>query len=190
VNSSALPVRARYRARLETELRGNAAAPQLFIMQGNGGTVAAKHAAHAAVQKVMSGPASGVMAAVATSCAAGFANVITYGMGGFSTDVGLVRDGAAAVSSALELEYAMPLRVPLVGVHTVGAGGGSIAYVNDAGLLMVGPRSAGATPGPICYGRGGTAPTITDANLVLGRLNADKLLAVENKISLVEFSRV
>ncbi len=190
VNASVQPVLARYLARLEAELRSNAAAPQLLIMQGNGGTVAAKYAAQAAVQTVMSGPASGVMAAVATSCAAGLRNVITYDMGGTSTDVGLVRDGAAAVSSELELEYAMPMRVPLVDVHTVGAGGGSIAAINEAGLLSVGPRSAGATPGPICYGRGGTQPTITDANLVLGRLNPDKLLAVENKISLTEIKQI
>ncbi|MGI9386127.1 MAG: hydantoinase/oxoprolinase family protein, partial [Methyloligellaceae bacterium] len=84
----------------------------------------------------------------------------------------------------LELEYAMPIHVPMVDIHTIGAGGGSIAFINDAGILQVGPESAGATPGPICYGRGGTAPTITDANLLLGRLNPDALLAVDNPVSL------
>jgi N-methylhydantoinase A len=88
------------------------------------------------------------------------------------------------VSAELEIEYAMPIHVPMVDVHTIGAGGGSIAFISDAGMLQVGPRSAGAVPGPICYGRGGAEPTITDANLLLGRLNPDKLLGVDNPVSL------
>ena len=88
------------------------------------------------------------------------------------------------VSSELELEYAMPIHVPMVDVHTIGAGGGSIASVDSSGMLRVGPESAGARPGPICYGRGGTRPTITDANLVLGRLDPDRLLAVDHPVSL------
>ena len=122
----------------------------------------------------MSGPASGVIAA-STAKAAGFPNVVTYDMGGTSTDVAVVQDGVPLVSSELEMEYAVPLHVPMVDVHSVGAGGGSIARVNEAGLLKIGPKSAGAIPGPICFGRGGTEPTITDANLVLGRLNRAKL---------------
>jgi len=98
--------------------------------------------------------------------------------------VGLIRDGVPQVSSELELEYAMPIHVPMVDVHTIGAGGGSIAFINDAGMLQVGPESAGADPGPICYARGGQRPTITDANLVLGRLNPEALLAVDKPISL------
>src|SRR6185503_6241093 len=88
------------------------------------------------------------------------------------------------VSGELELEYAMPIHVPMVDVHTIGAGGGSIASVDASGMLKVGPESAGATPGPICYGRGGTRPTITDANLALGRLDPERLLAVEHAVSL------
>jgi N-methylhydantoinase A len=103
-------------------------------------------------------------------------------MGGTSTDVALVRGGQPSVSSDLELEYAMPIHVPMVDVHTIGAGGGSIASVDASGLLRVGPESAGATPGPICYGRGGTRPTITDANLVLGRLDADNFLGGDMKL--------
>jgi N-methylhydantoinase A len=105
-------------------------------------------------------------------------------MGGTSCDVGLIRDGIPQVSSELELEYAMPIHVPMVDVHTIGAGGGSVAFINDAGMLQVGPESAGADPGPICYARGGKRPTITDANLVLGRLNPEALLAVDKPISL------
>jgi N-methylhydantoinase A len=191
VNASVQPILARYIATLLATLaKDNPTPPKLLIMQGNGGTVAAEVVAKAAVQTVMSGPASGVMAAVATSRAAGFENVITYDMGGTSTDVGLVKNGQAQVSSELELEYAMPLRVPLVDVHTVGAGGGSIAFVNDAGLLQVGPKSAGATPGPICYGRGGTEPTITDANVLLGRLDISKLLGVNHQIPAAQIGTI
>ena len=124
------------------------------------------------------------MAAAFTAAAAGFENVITYDMGGTSCDVGLVRGGVPAVSSELEVEYAMPIHVPMVDVHTIGAGGGSIAFVNEAGLLQVGPESAGATPGPICFGRGGERVTITDANLLLGRLNPNTLLSVERPVPL------
>ena len=96
-------------------------------------------------------------------------------MGGTSTDVALVLDAVPAVSSELELEYAMPIHVPMVDVRTIGSGGGSIAYVDDAGLLRVGPRSAGAVPGPVCYQRGGEEPTLTDANVVLGYIRAGDL---------------
>ena len=101
-------------------------------------------------------------------------------MGGTSTDVALVMDAVPAVSNELDVEYAMPIHVPMVDVRTIGSGGGSIAAVSDAGLLKVGPESAGASPGPICYGRGGAEPTITDANLLLGRLNPENLLSTEN----------
>jgi N-methylhydantoinase A len=103
-------------------------------------------------------------------------------MGGTSTDVALIQDGLPEVSTELELEYALPIHVPMVDVHTIGAGGGSIARINEAGMLQVGPESAGAAPGPICYGRGGERVTITDANLALGRLNPKGLLAVERPV--------
>lgn len=184
VNASVQPVLHRYIERLNGELKGKGFGRDLLVMQGNGGTIAAGIVAETAVNTVMSGPASGVMAAAYTARAAGLPNVITYDMGGTSSDVGLIQDGVPQVSSELELEYAMPIHVPMVDVHTIGAGGGSIAFINEAGMLQVGPESAGARPGPICYGRGGTRPTITDANLVLGRLNPDGLLSVDNKISL------
>jgi len=184
VNASVQPVLHRYIERLQTELRSRGFARDLLVMQGNGGTVAAGLVAEAAVNTVMSGPASGVIAAAYTASAAGFPNVITYDMGGTSSDVGLIQGGVPEVSSELEIEYAMPVHVPMVDVHTIGAGGGSIAHVSEAGLLQVGPESAGARPGPICYGRGGERPTITDANLILGRLNPGKLLAVDAPVSL------
>jgi N-methylhydantoinase A len=184
VNAAIQPVLHRYIARLETELHARGYSRDLLIMQGNGGTVSSGIVAEAAVNTVMSGPASGVIAAAYTAVEAGFPNVVTYDMGGTSSDVALILDGMPLVSSEIELEYAMPIHVPMVDVHTIGAGGGSIARIDEAGLLRVGPESAGATPGPICFGRGGTRPTIADANLVLGRLNHDALLAVTEKVPL------
>ena len=190
VNACIQPVLERYISRLREGLAARGYAHDLLVMQGNGGTVSSTIVADAAVKTVMSGPASGVMAAAYTAQAAGVPHVITYDMGGTSCDVGVIRDGLPQVSSELELEYAMPIHVPMVDVHSIGAGGGSIAFVNDAGMLQVGPESAGANPGPICYARGGDRPTITDANLLLGRLNAGALLAVEEPVSLDELRAV
>ena len=182
VNACVQPILARYLSRLVEELASRSYRHEVLVMRGNGGTVSARVAAGTAVSTVMSGPASGVMAAAWTAARAGFENVITYDMGGTSCDVGLVRGGVPAVSSELEVEYAVPIHVPMVDVHTIGAGGGSIAFVNEAGLLQVGPQSAGAVPGPICFGRGGERVTVTDANLLLGRLNPGTLLSVEGPV--------
>ncbi len=189
VNAAIQPVLHRYIERLQSELASRGFARDLLVMQGNGGTVSSSIVAEHAVATVMSGPASGVIAAAATAMQAGstpgeFGNVVTYDMGGTSSDVALVLAGQPSVSSDLELEYAMPIHVPMIDVHTIGAGGGSIASVDASGMLRVGPESAGATPGPICYARGGTRPTITDANLVLGRLDPERLLAVEHAVSM------
>mgnify|MGYP000692846288 FL=1 len=184
INAAIQPVLHRYIERLQQKLKEEGYSKDLLVMQGNGGTVSSRIVAEDAVKTVMSGPASGVMAAAYTASQSGFNKVVTYDMGGTSCDVGLIVNGIPQVTSELEIEYAMPIHVPMVDVHTIGAGGGSLAWVNDAGLLQVGPESAGAQPGPICYGRGGQKPTITDANLLLGRLNPNALLAVENPVSL------
>jgi N-methylhydantoinase A len=184
VNASVQPVLARYLDRLRTELKAKGFDKDILVMQGNGGTISSQLIARAAVNTVMSGPASGVMAAAYTGRVSGQPNLITYDMGGTSTDVGLIEDAIPQVSGELELEYAMPIHVPMVDVHTIGAGGGSIASVDAAGMLRVGPESAGARPGPICYGKGGAEPTITDANLVLGRLNPERLLGVDRPVTL------
>ncbi len=184
VNASVQPVLDRYLTRLRLELMGKGFDRDILVMQGNGGTTSSQFIAHSAVNTVMSGPASGVMAAAYTGRASGHPHLITYDMGGTSTDVGLIEDAVPQVSGELELEYAMPIHVPMVDVHTIGAGGGSIASVDAAGMLRVGPESAGARPGPICYGRGGEEPTITDANLILGRLNPDRLLGVDHPVTL------
>ena len=175
VNASVQPLLERYVARLRSELSGKGYDGDVLVMNGNGGMVSSNEVAREAAKTVMSGPASGVMAAAFIGRQAGEANLLTYDMGGTSTDVALIRDGLPSVSNEIEIEYAMPIHVPMVDVRTVGAGGGSIAKVNAAGLLEIGPESAGADPGPICYGRGGTEPTISDANLLLGRLNPEKL---------------
>jgi N-methylhydantoinase A len=186
VNASVQPILDRYIDRLQNSLTAAGFRNDLLVMQGNGGTVSARTISRAAINTVMSGPASGVMAAAYSGRMSGYPNLITYDMGGTSSDVALIENSVPKVSSELELEYGMPLHVPMVDVHTVGAGGGSIARVQAGGLLRVGPDSAGARPGPICYGHGGELPTLTDANLVLGRLDPDRLLAVDRAVSVDE----
>ena len=146
VNACVQPVLQRYLVNLRRELADGGFRYDLLVMQGNGGSVSSGIAAEAAVNTVMSGPASGVMAAAATARATGIDNLITFDTGGTSCDVGLVQGGVPDVTSEMELEYAMPIHVPMVDVHTIGAGGGSIAFVNEAGMLQVGPESAGAQP--------------------------------------------
>lgn len=174
VNASVQPLLERYVSRLADQLADRGYVHDLLVMNGNGGMVSARSVSKEAVKTVMSGPASGVMAAVATGRRAGMPDLLTYDMGGTSTDVAMIRAGKAPVSNEIEVEYAMPIHVPMVDVRTVGAGGGSIARIDAGGLLRVGPESAGSTPGPICYGRGGTRVTISDANLILGRLPAER----------------
>jgi len=184
VNALVQPILHRYIAKLQKELKNGGYHNDLLVMNGNGGMVSSKLVSAESAKTVMSGPASGVMAAAYTAKRAGFENIVTYDMGGTSSDVALILDAIPAVSSELEIEYAMPIHLPMVDVRTIGSGGGSIASVDDAGLLQVGPHSAGATPGPICYGRGGTQVTISDANLVLGRLNHKALRSVDSSITL------
>ncbi|TPW30615.1 hydantoinase/oxoprolinase family protein [Pararhizobium mangrovi] len=184
VNASVQPLLARYIDSLADQLAERGYRHDVLVMNGNGGMVSARLVAREAAKTVMSGPASGVMAAAYTGRRAKIPNLITYDMGGTSTDVALIRDAEPAVSNEIEIEYALPIHVPMVDVRTVGAGGGSIARVNSAGLLQIGPDSAGASPGPICYGRGGTQPTISDANMILGRLNPSKLSSVPGGASI------
>ena len=183
VNASVQPILDRYLRRLTESLAEGGYDRDVLVMNGNGGMVSSRFVAKEAAKTVMSGPASGVMAAAYTGRIAGMPDLLTYDMGGTSTDVALVRGAEPAVSNEIEIEYAMPIHVPMIDVRTVGAGGGSIARVNAAGLLEVGPQSAGADPGPICYGRGGTEPTISDANLLLGRLDPGRL-AVKGGVTL------
>ncbi len=182
VNAAVQPLLERYVGRLAGELAARGYARELLVMNGNGGMVSARAVGREAVKTVMSGPASGVMAAVVTGRTAGIPDLVTYDMGGTSTDVALIRGGSAPVSNEIEVEYAMPIHVPMVDVRTVGAGGGSVARVDAGGLLRVGPESAGSEPGPVCYGRGGDRVTISDANLVLGRLPPDRFAGARETV--------
>ena len=179
INGFVQPVIDRYLRALAAELAGQGYRHELLVMQGNGGTMSVDVAARHAVSTLMSGPAAGVKAAAYTALAAGHRNIVSCDMGGTSFDVGLIRDGRPALTADKELGYGLPVRVPMIDIHTIGAGGGSIARVNASGILQVGPESAGADPGPVAFGRGGEEPTITDANLLLGRLNPTGLLGVD-----------
>jgi N-methylhydantoinase A len=171
VNAYVQPVLSRYLGALSTRLRDGHFPHPLMIMQGNGGTMSAEVAARQPVQTVMSGPAAGAIAAARIGQQSGYANLIACDMGGTSFDVSVILGGKPAVSAEKDIAYGVPVRVPMVDIHTIGAGGGSIARVDAGGILRVGPESAGADPGPVCYGRGGTQPTVTDANLMLGRVD-------------------
>jgi N-methylhydantoinase A len=155
------------------ESRKPEAGRRIFVMQSSGGITALSTAAREPVRTVLSGPAGGVVGAATTARASGFENIIAFDMGGTSTDVSLVE---GEIKLATDAQIAgFPIGVPMLDIHTVGAGGGSLARFDAAGVLRVGPESAGADPGPICYGRG-LQPTVTDANLILGRLRPTKFL--------------
>ena len=167
------PLVARYARGLEQRLAERKYIAPAFVMQSNGGLAPLKQLHASAARIVRSGPAAGVMAAAALAGRAGFGHVITGDMGGTSYDVAVVVGGAPRIAETTELDFRIPLRLPMIDVHTIGAGGGSIAHLDRGGILQVGPRSAGALPGPVCFARGGTEPTVTDANVVLGRINAE-----------------
>ncbi len=173
INSYLTPKVKRYIESVSDGLQGRGS--RLHVMQSSGGIVPAAMAAREPVRTILSGPAGGVVGALAVARAAGFKRILTFDMGGTSTDVALV-DGAKGLSVTTESQVmGMPVAVPMLRIHTVGAGGGSLAGFDRGGALKVGPESAGAEPGPICYGRG-ELPTVTDANLLLGRLDAEWFL--------------
>lgn len=169
MNAYVSPIMGRYLSKLEQALPGDA----LQIMQSNGGAISPKEAQQQAVRCILSGPAGGVVGAQAVASAAGFERIISFDMGGTSSDVSLV-DGKLLVSTEANVGD-LPIRIPILDIHTVGSGGGSIAQIDAGGALRVGPESAGADPGPACYGKG-NQPTVTDANVVLGRLRSEHFL--------------
>jgi N-methylhydantoinase A len=182
------PVMARYIGRLITELNAAGLGRQLFLMQGSGGMITADRAVDKPIATLSSGPAAGAIAAAKVGAQAGLGDIVTFDVGGTSTDVSLIHAGRPFVTHAKQIEWGLHARVPMIDVESVGAGGGSIAWIDEGGGLKVGPQSAGASPGPICYGRGGTAPALSDALLVAGilghdiaggRLHLDRDLAVQ-----------
>lgn len=181
INAYIQPLVARYLRRLANALAGS----QVRIMQSNGGAIGLEQAAEQAARLVLSGPAGGVVGAldVARQALDGTSpHLITFDMGGTSTDVALCPGTIPTTAESVIGD--LPLRLPIIDIHTVGAGGGSVAYLDAAGGLRVGPRSAGAVPGPACYGRGGQEATVTDANLVLGRLDPQGFLGGSGDVSL------
>lgn len=181
INGYIGPVVSRYLGRVESGIRKGGFKGDFLIMQGNGGMASAAQTGRYAINTVMSGPAAGAIAAGLIGKRAGWPDLISCDMGGTSFDVTLIVDGRPSMSSERDITYGVPIRVPMVDVHTISSGGGSIAHIDKANMLRVGPNSAGSAPGPICYGRGGTAPTITDANLVLGRLSPTSLNAEKDR---------
>ena len=169
LNAYIAPRVERYLQTLEAGLEELGIDSTLYVMQSNGGITTARKAREQPIQTLLSGPVGGSIGGAALSRATGRPNLLCVDMGGTSFDLSLVVDGRPSVSTETELE-GLPLLMPLVDIHTIGAGGGSLAWL-EAGGLRVGPQSAGADPGPACYGRGGTRPTVTDANLHLGRLD-------------------
>jgi N-methylhydantoinase A len=162
-----------YLGRLENALKEGGFGGEFMIVQSNGGVMDVATATKLPVRTALSGPAAGVVAAGYIAEAAGFPDVITGDMGGTSFDVSLIAQGQSMLSPQTSIDFGMVIRSPMIEITTIGAGGGSIAWVDKGGLLNIGPESAGSTPGPVAYGQGNTRPTVTDANVVLGRIDPD-----------------
>ncbi len=182
VNAFLSPLLRNYLDRLMAELRRNGFQKQLLVMQSNGGTASPELAGRLGCAALLSGPAGGVAAAMRVGESCGVRNVIGVDMGGTSYDVSLIRDGAPETRTESWFNRSF-VGLPMLGIHTIGAGGGSIAWIDGGGALRVGPQSAGARPGPACYGHGGTDATVTDAFLHLGYLNAEYFLGGRMAIS-------
>ena len=191
INAAIRPVVARYLENIERRLAEAGVAAELLVMQSSGGVFGAGAAARKPVFMVESGPAAGVIASANLGGVLGHDDVISFDMGGTTAKVGLIQDGTPSVTKDYSVGAhasagvggqslsGYPVRTPVIDLVEIGAGGGSIAWVDSGGMLRVGPRSAGADPGPVCYRRGGTEPTVTDANVVLGRLNPAYFLGGE-----------
>ncbi len=192
-NAYLLPVMSRYLGEIDRLASGYAkshpakGSARVRVMQSNGGIISATTAAREPVHTILSGPAGGVLGAQYVAELAGFPRIIAFDMGGTSTDVALI-DGALRTTNESEVA-GLPVAVPMLDIHTVGAGGGSLARFDRGGALRVGPESAGADPGPICYGRG-TKPTVTDAHLILGRIVPEGFLGGDFRLDLERASRM
>jgi N-methylhydantoinase A len=181
LNAYLQPVVASYLGELDRALVAQKFPGKLHIVQSNGGIMSTATARSFPVRTALSGPAAGVVAGAALAKAAGFDNVITCDLGGTSFDVSVIAKGKVAVAAQTTIDFGLVIRTPMIEITTIGAGGGSIASVDRGGLLQVGPESAGSVPGPACYGAGNTRPTLTDAQVVLGRINAARPLGGELK---------
>ncbi len=174
INAYLQPVVGDYIERLEVALADGGFGGRFFIVQSNGGVMTSTAARALPVRTALSGPAAGVIAGAHLAAAAGFSNVITCDMGGTSFDVAVIANGEVVSGTQTSVDYGLVIRTPMIEISTIGAGGGSLAWVDAGGILRIGPESAGSVPGPACYGRGNGRPTVTDAHLVLGRLNGER----------------
>ncbi len=174
LNAYLQPVVGSYLEKLDGALQAEGFTGRFHIVQSNGGVMSTATARRLPVRTALSGPAAGVIAAAAIAGAAGYPDVITGDLGGTSFDVSLVVGGGTSLAAQTTIDFGMVVRTPMIEITTIGAGGGSIAHVDEGGLLAVGPESAGSRPGPVAYGGGNTRPTLTDANIVLGRINAER----------------
>ena len=168
INAFLQPEVSRYMDKLSRALGNVAPNAKLGIFQSSGGLMSVGKATEFPVRTALSGPAAGAVGAAAAGAASGISDIVTLDMGGTSTDVCLIRNGKTEIANMRDIA-GFRIRLPMVDIHTVGAGGGSIAHIGTDGLMKVGPESAGAVPGPACYGHGGVLPTVSDANVVLGR---------------------
>jgi N-methylhydantoinase A len=182
------PVIDRYIQRFRQKLAAEGFGGRFSVMQSNGGRLPAEAMRANAINALLSGPAAGVIGAVRQTGRSGYRNIITLDIGGTSTDVCVVSGGAPRLTQEFHLD-GLPIRIPLLDINTIGAGGGSIVWVDDGGMLRVGPRSAGADPGPACYGRGGTLPTLTDAHVVRGTVRPEAFLGGRMQIDAAAASR-
>ena len=173
LNAVLQPVLSHYLGTLEETLTEKGFLGQVLIVQSNGGVMSINNAKALPIKTALSGPAAGVIAASYIGVTAGYPNIVSCDMGGTSFDVSLISDGQSKLAAQTSIDFGMVVRSPMVEIITIGAGGGSIARVDAGGLLQVGPESAGSDPGPVCYGLGTTTPTVTDANVVLGRINPE-----------------
>ena len=171
LNAYLQPPVANYLARIEDRIKEKNKTTEILIVQSNGGVMSIETAKSRPIKTALSGPAAGVVAAREIASEAGFNNIITGDMGGTSFDVSLVANGQNMLTAQANIDFGMTIRTPMIEMTTIGAGGGSIAKIDKTGFLEIGPESAGSDPGPVCYGLGNTQPTVTDANLVLGRID-------------------
>ncbi len=173
LNAYLQPVVGNYLTALDQRLKNEGFTGEFLIVQSNGGLMNSASAAQSPVKTALSGPAAGVYASAYLASQSGFDNVITCDMGGTSFDISVVADGEAALASQSSVDFGLVIRSPMIEITTIGAGGGSIAWIDPEGMLSIGPESAGSIPGPVCYQRGNDRPTVTDANVVLGRINSN-----------------
>ena len=188
INAYVMPKVNTYVAHLQDMLADMGVGSELYIMQSNGGVITAATARQSSARTALSGPAGGVLTGVLLAQKLNQPNQITIDIGGTSSDICLIDSGRPNITTETDIE-GYPIKLPMIDINTIGAGGGSIAWIDPGGALRVGPESAGAAPGPVCYGRGGQVPTVTDANVILGRINPDYLLGGRMEVDLESAKR-